>query len=84
MKADVTLDHWGDLFISLTAETVNEAARLALFGMNANADARKVASVRVESPDSGDSLVKAHICLNIRRDCIPNRGPNRQTKIERP
>jgi len=83
VKAGVVLDNLGDLFISLTAETASEAARLALFGMNANADARKVASVRVESPNDDEASVKAYISLNIRRDCSPVKGPNRQTKIQR-
>jgi len=86
VKVDANIDHWGELNISLVAETASEAARMALFGMNANADSRRVSKVGTISPSSDidQSFMQVRIYLPIRRDCIPGRGNNRVTLISRP
>lgn len=64
MKITQHFDSDGWLCIRLDAETAAEAGQLAKFGLNANADARKVSHV-----SASDSGITANIYLHtVRRE----------------
>lgn len=81
MKTVGVIDKTGSLFISITPETADDAAALALFAMNANAVARKVSQVSVQV-ENGVSM-SAWVCLHARRDCTPRNPIRRQLVIQR-
>lgn len=81
MKSEVTICTWGSLFVSITPESAEDVARLALFAMNANADARKVSQVSVSVGESVS--VGAWINLGVRKDSTPRNPTRRQLIIKR-
>lgn len=73
--------------VGCVPETVDEAARLTSFALNAGAEARRISCVMTKGTGGVEPVasIELRVWLPLRRDSLPHpgRGPKRVTKIER-